>query len=280
MHKATHNFIPVLTSEAGASLTSAQWLEAKTQLAAFNLDSLLLKPGFDVLKESDDLSAYLGWSGQIILNASALRANRDGLFTLKSPFDGSTMKMTSLQLKEIMQQLQPELVLLPLKMLQDLPSLWDAWDEKIIPFIAAEELLKQEVSWPHGVYFHWDGSWTQEAFIAHLEKWHHLPRYVFGRLSLDFIRSLYAIGINYIESDEPAALGMEGQVYTQQGTINLLTSDNELEFELIDKDCICPTCMQQFSKAYLHHLYLHTPLLCQRFLIQHNIHLLQTFMGK
>ena len=44
-----------------------------------------------------------------------------------------------------------------------------------------------------------------------------------------------------------------------------------MQFETIDPECTCPTCSQQFTKAYLHHLLQQTPLLCHRLLIQHNV---------
>ena len=85
----------------------------------------------------------------------------------------------------------------------------------------------------------------------------------------------------YDLSDKPADDAFQGRVYRMDTftirTVSILDTIFADHFEPIDNACTCPTCQQGFTCAYLHHLYQNTPLLCQRYLIMHNIHATQQF---
>lgn len=271
MLTAVQNFIPVLTSEAGACLTTANWHEAKVMAASYSLESLLYKPGQDALKKISDISHYLVWPGVIVLNAASLVANKEGIFTLKSPYDGSRIKFTVGELLHLIQHLKPNAVILPQNIMQDFPQIWDNWNDAIVPFMHVNDLKKHEVIKPHGVYF----NVLNEVDWEQLSRWSHVPRYIMGRFDSELIWRLRDQGIGFIETDEPAQAAMQGKVYSRAGDVDLTDSKTQMQFELIDADCACPTCSQRFTRAYLHHLLQHTPLLCQRFLIQHNVFYVQ-----
>ncbi|CEG57573.1 tRNA guanosine transglycosylase family protein [Legionella fallonii] len=271
------SYIPIMTSEAGLCLTSANWQEAKINTMSFHLDSLLLKPGYDFLKKIHDLAQYLGWSGGLILNATKCVANKGGVFTLVSPYDGSKIKLSYEQLVELIQHIKPDAVLLPLKIIREFPQLWDNWNDAIIPFIAAEDLSQQELQRQHGVYFNINHS-SSNALADELRKWSALPRYIIGHGDLANLDELKKDESLWIESDAPAAMAMRGIVFSQQGNLHLIEDVYAMQFTTIDAACACPSCSQRFTKAYLHHLYLHTPLLCQRFLIQHNVYYAQNYV--
>jgi queuine tRNA-ribosyltransferase len=267
MLAAVQNFIPVVTSEAGLCLTAENWKEAKVTAIAYSVEFLLHKPGPAVLKKVTDLSQYLGWSGALILNAASLKANREGTYHLKSPYDGSKTKLTSLEFVELMHHLKPDAVILPKNILQDCPQIWENWNDSIMPFIHAEDLQGQYIANPHGVYF----SDFNESMLEQVDQWTHLPCYVMGAIDAELIRRLRTQGVPFIETNEPASAAFHGRVYSQAGEVDLTNKITEMQFETIDPDCVCPSCSQQFTKAYFHHLLHHTPLLCQRFLIQHNV---------
>ena len=89
MLAAVQNFIPRLNSKAGLCLTPENWKDAKVTAVSYSLEFLLHKPGQEVLKKIADLSQYLAWSGAIVLNGMSLGANKEGIYLLKSPYDGS-----------------------------------------------------------------------------------------------------------------------------------------------------------------------------------------------
>lgn len=75
----------------------------------------------------------------------------------------------------------------------------------------------------------------------------------------------------WLESDKPAADAIVGRVYCEQGVIDILQPQYSKQFTPLSTACPCPTCSQGFTRAYLHHLLQQTPLLAQRYLIQHNL---------
>ncbi|KTD41980.1 tRNA-guanine transglycosylase [Legionella parisiensis] len=273
MLAAIQNVIPVLTSEAGLCLTTANWHEVKITAASYSLEHLLYKPGQDVLEKISDLARYLGCLGKVVLNAMSLVANREKVYVLKSPYDGSKVRLTSEKLIDLIHHLKPNAVILPQNILRDFPQIWSNWDDAIVPFIHVNDLEKNEVVKAHGVYF----NVLDELNWKQLDQWSHLARYAIGRFDPELIKRLHDKGIGLIETDEPAQAAAQGKVYSQEGTVDLTDSKTQMQFEMIDADCVCPTCSQQFTRAYLHHLLQHTPLLCQRFLIQHNVFHVQNY---
>lgn len=273
MFHATQNVIPAFTSEAGSCLTSANWQEVQVTAASYSLEHLLYKPGYDVLKKITDLAHYLNWSGGIVLNAMSLVANKEGVSVLKSPYDGAKITLSCFDLLELIRNLKPNAVALPKNIVHHSPQIWSHWNEAITPFLHVHDLEKQELVRTHGAYFNVSSNqldWKQ------LERWSHIPRYVAGDFDPVLIRSLRAHKVDFIETNEPAKSAMQGKVYSRAGHVDLADENTRMLFETIDTDCACPTCSQQFTKAYIHHLLQHTPLLCQRFLIQHNMFYIQT----
>lgn len=275
MLNAAHGLVPVLTSQAGSCLTPENWREVNISMVSYHLDSLLLKPGQAVLKQTADLKRYLGWTGSLVINAMSLLANKEGVFTLVSPYDGSKLKCTYSELAAIIRHLKPDALVLPKKFILDYPDVWTNWPESTVPIIPAVDLSLQDLQRPHGVFFQSDAFNNTNHLMEQLKKWNHIPRYVMGDVGMELMRSLRENGVEYIESDAPAKAGMDGKVYTKDGELDLQDSAYELHFETIEPNCSCPTCAQKLSKAYLHHLILHTPLLAQRFLIQHNVYHIQ-----
>jgi queuine tRNA-ribosyltransferase len=265
--QAVQTIIPILTTEAGSCLTFANWQEVGVNTMAYYLDSLLYKPGIELLKNLG-LKIYTGCTGSIILNASKLTVNKEGIFVLKSPYDGCQIKITHAELYELILLLKPNAIILPTNFINGIPKFWSVWDHSIVPFISIDELPELDIQKNFGIYYNSNQS---DLSVDVLLKYSYLPTYVFGDIAIDVIKLLVNQGVLYIESDQPAALAMNGTVYTQGGLLDLTDTEFSTKFDLIDENCFCPTCSQLLTQAYLHHLLEHTPLLCQRFLIQHNM---------
>ncbi|KGP63374.1 queuine tRNA-ribosyltransferase [Legionella norrlandica] len=275
MVNATQNFIPVLSSEAGLCLTAANWQEVNIKIVSYYLDLLLLKPGYPFLNEITDLGKYLGWPGNFVINASRLIANKEGVVTVISPYDGSRLKLTNVEIVDLILHLKPNAVLLPKTIINNCSEIWDRWDEAILPFLPEEHVMQKEVPGRYGIYFTLNDIKNDQNLSDRWNKWVNIPLYVSGEIDIDLIRFLSKEEGILVESDEPAKNAMHGIVYSKEGRINLTDEKFALNFKLIDEDCACPTCSSQFTRAYLHHLLANTPLLCQRFLIQHNTYYVQ-----
>lgn len=246
-----NHFIPVLTSEAGSCLTLQNWQEVGIERVSYWLDALLIKPGYNLLSSLNKLASYTGWQGDIVLNALLPTANAEGIYTLRSSYDGSRVRLSNQDLFSLIKQLQPNWVILPPGFVTYLNHQQLAFPESIKVFISANESLPNS----------------------------HLP--VFGSYSSSDIGLLLnPKGDNnnnyWFETDKPAQDAMEGNLYSAQGVIAILEPEKANEHIKIDNQCCCPTCRQNFTRAYLHHLLIHTPLLAQRFLIQHNVYYAKT----
>jgi len=268
-------FIPPVTSQAGRCLTSANWQEVGIDTIVCHLDALLIKPGYSLLMELKRFNDYINWHGAVILNAKNLKANKEGIYTLLSPYDGSKVKLSAAEIISLILSLKPKAVLLPAKIMKQAGATWNDWDEAIMPFFTVNDVQIQPVQCPHGVYFDIESTGLSEPIVQQVKAHSHLPRYATGLFDKKQISQLNALEIDYIETNRPANDAYQGHVYSQEGFINIAEEDLAQQFETIDSRCHCPTCTQQLTKAYLHHLFLHTPLLCQRLLIQHNIHYAQ-----
>lgn len=78
--------------------------------------------------------------------------------------------------------------------------------------------------------------------------------------------------IEYRGCDKPGQDALEGLMYSSNKDCTFLITDKKyaMDFSLLDSACACPACEEGLTRAYFHHLYTHTPLLCQRWLVMHN----------
>ena len=273
MHKNSNRyFVPVLTCESGACLTGDNWEEVGIDTVSYHLQALLMKPGFASLRESVDLAEFVGWKKNSVLNASSLHQNKEGGYIIRSQYDGTRAQYTIEQIATLIAHLQPTMVLLPPDFHQDEQPAWQSLPLSIMPFFPVDELPDESVSRSYGIYFIYDENRSFADFLAQLSQYKQHLCYVIGNLSPSSINALVQAGVNFIESEQPALEAFNGIVYEQTKPFSLQDENQRLQFNVIDASCQCPTCQQGFTRAYLHHLFQHTPLLCQRLLIQHNIY--------
>ncbi len=237
--KPSIKFVPTLTTVAGSCLTLANWRALGIDTFSFALETLLIKPGLSFLQSLPDLRSYLGWEGILVLNANSFTANVAS-HKLRSPFDGSVSQVERAVLLLLIQQLRANLTI---------------YDQKV-----------QDTK----PYFEYNNTQSLPDFIQKIVSANTGPSYIRGDFALEQLSLLKFGSITYIESDKPAKDAIQGLVYSN-GEILDLQRVGAQQHEPIDADCNCPVCRQGYTKAYLHHLFAQTPLLCQRFLIQHNV---------
>ncbi|PJD93418.1 MAG: hypothetical protein CK424_02520 [Legionella sp.] len=251
-------FVPQITTPAGACLTVLNWEELGMDTAVCSMSSLLMKPGLAHLQTLTHLAHYLGWNKDLVLDASMLVLKNHTHFMIQSVYDGMRISVSLEEFWGLVQSLQPNIVLLPKNLLEkDIPQL----PSSILPFFSFDATPKTYDK-PFGLYGSVNSARDHHASI---------PIYLqddeghCSVLEADFsVRHYYA-------SDKPAADAYHGLVYEEHGTITISEKQFATQFELLDSKCTCSTCKQGFTRAYLHHLFHSTPLLCQRFLIIHNM---------
>lgn len=232
------NYIPVLTTLSGSCLTMANWSELGIEKGAFCLASLCIRPGPQVLMTFHNLRHYCAWPGKIILNLVALLAAKtsSGDFKIRSTYDGSYLTLSKEEVLRLLAHLQPDYVVLP-----------DS--QSVLEFSQAAVGWQVLQVGKNSTFSYWIDDLSQPKLS--------LPADMTGEI--------------WLESDRIAYDAVQGVYYGRTEKGNILDKIYSQDFTPLAENCPCPTCQQGFTKAYLHHLLQHTPLLAQRLLIQHNV---------
>jgi len=271
--KELNDLIPLLTTPAGSCLTWENWQQAGVNTVAYGLDELLMKPGYAVLKELKSIRAYSKWPGKIVINAILPPPNRDGIYSIKSHYEGGTIRINVQALFELICILQPDVVILPVGTLRHYDQFWQHLPKNIEPFFAlSDELLNSA-----GNYLIYKQEMDFQVFIAQISN-SSKKIYIKGDFNQAQLSQLLTFKQHYIESNSPAQDGMHGIVYGACREFNILAADMVNQHALLDNHCACPVCTQKLTRAYFHHLLQQTPLLAQRFLIQHNFYYSQHYL--
>jgi queuine tRNA-ribosyltransferase len=77
----------------------------------------------------------------------------------------------------------------------------------------------------------------------------------------------------------PTRNARNGQLFTQNGAINISNSQFKDDTGPIESDCRCYTC-RHFSRAYLRHLYMARELLAYRLNTIHNVYFFIDFVKR
>lgn len=241
-HQVSTQWIPIATTSAGSTLTWQNWQDCGIQTLAFHLDALLIKPGMDVLRSFQSLRDYTGWSGKHILNVCCRGKHKNGVLTLASPFDGARVSVTYDDLCALIIHLAPDQVIVPIW----LEEIWlsNPYHESMNTWLACHASMYQSERASSSVYV-----------VDEVEQ-SALPQFA---------------SQVWFESDRPAQDALAGFFNTEDGHLNISDSVHEQSFIALDVHCACSVCTQGLTRAYLHHLYQHTPLLAYRFLMMHHV---------
>jgi len=116
-----------------------------------------------------------------------------------------------------------------------------------------------------------------EATVNYLPKGK--PRYLMGvGTPLDVIKAVER-GVDMFDCAIPTRNARNGTVYTYQGKMCLKNAPFREDFRPIDESCSCYTC-QNFSRAYLRHLFKGGEILAMRLATWHNLHFYTRILGE
>jgi queuine tRNA-ribosyltransferase len=96
------------------------------------------------------------------------------------------------------------------------------------------------------------------------------PRYLMGVGSPEDVVECVARGIDIFDCALPTRVARNGALYTQTGRVDIGNAVFSQQEAPVDIDCHCYTC-QNFSAAYLHHLFRCKELLAYRLATIHNL---------
>jgi queuine tRNA-ribosyltransferase len=103
------------------------------------------------------------------------------------------------------------------------------------------------------------------------------PRYLMGVGSLDYILNGIAMGVDMFDCVLPTRIARHGALMTSSGRINIKAAQYKEDFTPLDPLCDCYTC-KNYTRAYLHHLYMCNEEFGKRLNSIHNIRFLIKIM--
>lgn len=80
------------------------------------------------------------------------------------------------------------------------------------------------------------------------------PNHLLGIGDIESLQELIPLGIDTFDSSYPTRAARHGLLLTRTGGIKITQLKHRSNLDPIEKQCACPTC-QQFTLAYLHHLF-------------------------
>lgn len=105
------------------------------------------------------------------------------------------------------------------------------------------------------------------------------PRYLMGVGTPVNILEAVRRGVDFFDCVMPTRNARHAHLFTWQGRRNLMNAKYVLDDTPLDAECDCPVC-QNFSRAYLHHLFKSGEMLGMRLAVMHNIYFYNTLMEK
>ncbi|MGD8459844.1 MAG: tRNA guanosine(34) transglycosylase Tgt [Desulfobacterales bacterium] len=103
------------------------------------------------------------------------------------------------------------------------------------------------------------------------------PKYIMGTGTPEDLVELVALGADMFDCVLPTRNARNGQIFRQQGTLNISNAKYRHDTRPLETGCACYTCCN-YSRAYLRHLFLAKELLAYRLNSLHNVYFFLNFM--
>ncbi len=105
------------------------------------------------------------------------------------------------------------------------------------------------------------------------------PRYLMGVGTPDYLFEAVIRGIDMADCVLPTRIARNGTVMTSRGRVVIKNAQYKRDFTPLDPECDCPVC-QNYSRAYLRHLFNVDEILGLRLATYHNLYFLLDLMDK
>ncbi|QPJ60515.1 MAG: tRNA guanosine(34) transglycosylase Tgt [Candidatus Nitronauta litoralis] len=96
------------------------------------------------------------------------------------------------------------------------------------------------------------------------------PRYLMGVGPPDDLMACTLMGIDMFDCVMPTRNARNGTLFTSQGKVNIRNAIHKEDASPLDPECACETC-QNYSRAYLRHLFMADEILAYRLNTLHNV---------
>jgi queuine tRNA-ribosyltransferase len=313
-------FMPVATHGAMKPLTPAQIHETGAQIILSNTYHLHLQPGEGLVKKAGGLHRFMAWNKPILTDSGGFqvfslpnkRITEDGVF-FKHEITGEEIYLDPASATRIQQDLGADIIMafdecIPYpcekkyaeqstrKTIKWLKQCQDAMTDngqalfgivqgsvyEELRIMCAREMTKLDLpGYAIGGVSVGEGlellkkvvSWT----APHLPE--NKPRYLMGvGLPEDILESVER-GIDMFDCVIPTRYARSATLFTRRGRIRLTNKNYKRDFFPIDPTCSCYSC-QNFSRAYLHHLFAANEVVSAVLSAIHNVHFYLTMMAE
>ncbi|WP_320178427.1 tRNA guanosine(34) transglycosylase Tgt [Roseovarius pacificus] len=105
------------------------------------------------------------------------------------------------------------------------------------------------------------------------------PRYLMGVGPPEDLLAAIEHGIDMFDCVMPTRNARNGQLFTNQGRINIKNARFATDFAPLDATCPCPVCAR-YTRAYLHHLFRAGEIAALRFNTLHNLSFMLDFVAR
>lgn len=104
------------------------------------------------------------------------------------------------------------------------------------------------------------------------------PRYLMGVGTPEDLVTCVGLGVDMFDCVMPTRNARNGMLFTSTGNVKIKQARYREDFEPLDADCSCYTC-QNFSRAYLRHVYVADEMIASILNTIHNLHYFLTLLG-
>lgn len=305
-------FMPVGTQGSVKTILPSELNTLSAQIIVCNTYHLYLRPGPDIIKSAGGLSKFIGWHKPILTDSggfqiyslASLRKITDEGVKFQSHIDGSTHFFTPESVVEIQEKFGSDIAMC-LDVCPPYPSTYEdaqsamnqtlIWSERarntkqqdtnlfgIIQGATYADLRKKSAQATADLDF--DGyaigglclgepsDVTYEMINAVRDS---IPAqkvcYLMGAGYPEDIIEGVRCGVDMFDCVLPTRNGRTGTAFTSQSRITIRNAQYQTDFSPLDPNCTCYTC-QNFTRAYLRHLFIANEVLGPKLLTLHNLH--------
>jgi queuine tRNA-ribosyltransferase len=315
---ATPVFAPVGTQATVKTMTPNELKSLGTQMILSNTYHLYLRPGAERVQRMGGLHRFMAWDGPILTDSGGFqvfslahrRSIDDDGVTFRSHIDGSEHRFTPEMVVRTQEQLGADIIMC----LDECADATDRdymdhalrrthlWAERcrqaqqradqalfgivqggIFPDLRRHSAqILTSLDFPGYAIGGLSVGETKDKMYSALEATvpelpEDRPRYLMGVGTPEDILEAVQRGVDLFDCVFPTRVARNGGLLTRRGRINIRNSRYADEMGPIETDCTCYAC-QDFSLAYLRHLFKAGEILGPRLATIHNVHFMLRLM--
>lgn len=309
----TPNFIPVGTQATVKSLTNKDLNEIGNQIILANTYHLMLRPGEKLIKKLGGLHGFMNWDKPIMTDSGGFQVlsigdkkTEEGV-TFRAHFDGSKHFLSPEKSMQIQKDLGADLIVVfddhesleqDYEQVKESLELTNRWALRSIRALRSKQIMYGVI---HGSIYkdlriasakfidaNFDaisigGIYSDRRNLQKIVDWSlsnvsdEKPRHLLGIGEVANLFDGVERGIDFFDCVAPTRRARNGSLYTGKGLLNIRAARYKADPKPVDPTCICYTC-QNFSRAYLHHLYASGEITYHSLATYHNLYFINNLM--